>query len=218
MRTQSAVDRLNSQLPLKARQDQLSPSEKNLHQAILLSLAKRGEPPTHNEMAGILGKEKVASALHTLGTLDLVVLNATGTEVVGAYPLTTEVTPHQLNIGTHSLYAMCALDAVSVAPMFATEVKIASHCHVSGASVQIQMHGSEVIASNPNGVMIGIRWQMPSSVAAHSMCTEMVFLKDINTTRQWQGDELENVSLFTLVDAIAFGMGFFMPLLKDKGG
>jgi len=215
MNIQSAVDRLNSQLPLKARQAQLSPALKKLHQAILLSLVTQGTPPTHEEMAEQMGEAQVASALQTLGAEDLVVLNAAGTDAVGAYPITTEATPHQLNIDTRTIYAMCALDAVSVAPMFASEVKIASHCHVSGDPIQIHMRGSDVIESNPEGVMIGIRWQMPSSVAAHSMCTEMVFLKDENTARQWQGDELESISLFSLADAIAFGMGFFMPLMDD---
>lgn len=215
MNTQSAVDRLNSQLPLKARQGQLSPALKKLHQTILVSLVKRGTPPTHEEMAEQVGAAQVATALQTLGAEDLVVLNAAGTDAVGAYPVTTEVTPHQLNIDSRTIYAMCALDAVSVAPMFASEVKIASHCHVSGDPIQIHMQGSEVIESNPDGVMIGIRWQMPSGAAAHSMCTEMVFLKDENTARQWQGDELDSISLFSLADAIAFGMGFFMPLMND---
>lgn len=215
MNIQSAVDRLNSQLPLKARQAQLSPALKKLHQTILMSLVKRGAPPTQDEMAEQVAEAQVASALQTLGAEDLVVLNAAGTDAVGAYPITTEATPHQLNIDSRTIYAMCALDAVSVAPMFATEVKIASHCHVSGDPIQIHMQGSEVIESNPATVMIGIRWQMPNSVAAHSMCTEMVFLKDENTARQWQGDELDSISLFTLADAIAFGMGFFMPLMND---
>lgn len=216
MNIQSAVDRLNSQLPLKARQDLLTPTHKKLHQAILQSLARQGTPPTQDEMAGIVGEVQVATALHTLGAQDLVVLNTAGTEVVGAYPLTTEVTPHQLSIGSRTIYAMCALDAVAVAPMFATEVMITSQCHVSGDPIQIHMRGSEVIDSNPTEVMIGIRWKMPSGVAAHSMCTEMVFLKDTNTARQWQGDEQESISLFTLSEAIAFGMAFFMPLLNEQ--
>ena len=214
MNIQLAVDRLNSQLPLKARQDQLPPALKKLHQTILMSLIKRGTPPTHEEMAEQVGAVQMTSALQTLGAKDLLVLNIAGTDVVGAYPITTETTAHQLSIDNRKIYAMCALDAVSVAPMFATEVNITSHCHVSNEPIQIRMYGSDVIKSNPDGVMIGIRWQMPRGIAAHSMCTEMVFLKDDNIARQWQGDELERLSLFTLTEAIAFGMGFFMPLMS----
>lgn len=215
MNIQSAVDRLNDQLPLKARQAQLTPALKKLHRAILRALATRGAAPTVEEMTELVGEVPLASALQTLGAEDLVVLNDTGTEVVGAYPLTTEVTPHQLRIHSHSIYAMCALDAISVAPMFDTEVGITSQCHVTGAAVQILMRGADVIASNPAEVMIGIRWQMPCGIAAHSMCTEMVFLKDADIARQWQGDEQESISLFTLAEAIAFGAAFFVPLLNE---
>ena len=215
MNIQSAVDRLNSQLPLQARQAQLTPEVKKLHQAILHSLATRGVPPTFEEMTELVGKEQLASALQTLGKQDLIVLNAAGTDVVGAYPVTTEVTPHRLDINSHSIYAMCALDAVSVAPLFDTEVRIASLCHVSGDPIQIHMRSRDVIEANPPNIMIGIRWQMPSGSAAHSMCTEMVFLKDENTAKQWQGDEIKSISLFSLRDGIAFGMGFFMPLLHE---
>lgn len=215
MNIPSAVDRLNTQLPLRARQGQLSPPLKNLHRTILRSLATRGAPPTPEEMAAQVGAAPLASALQTLGQLDLIVLNAAGTGVVGAYPVTTEPTPHRLVINSHAIYAMCALDAVSVAPMFASEVRIVSQCHVTGEAVQIHMRGPDVIEANPAEVMIGIRWQMPCGVAAHSMCTEMVFLKDGDTARQWQGDEVDTISLFTLGEAIAFGMAFFMPLLDD---
>ena len=215
MKTQAALDHLNAQLPLKARQDHLSPANKKLYQVILHSLATRGTPPGLDEMAEIVGTNEVSAAMLSLGKQDLIVLNGSATEVVGAYPLTTEVTPHRLHIGAHSLYAMCALDAVSVAPMFATEVRIDAHCHVTGHAVHIHMRGPEVTASNPAEVMIGIRWQKPCGVAAHSMCTEMVFLKDSKTARQWQGDDLENISLFTLAEAIEFGRAFFMPLLSD---
>ena len=209
-----AVERLNNQLPLKARQDQLMTSLKKLHQLILMSLVQRGKPPTHAELAAQVGDVQVAAALQTLGAVDLIVLNQQGTAAVGAYPLTTEVTPHRLIIENQSIYAMCALDAVAVAPMFATTVTINSNCHVSGEPVQICMREREMLSVQPAGVMVGIRWQKPHGFAAHNMCTEMVFCKDLVTARQWQGDEVETISLFTLAEAIAFGQAFFAPLLN----
>ena len=215
MDVQAAIHHLNRQLPLQARQDQLTPPVKQLHQLILLTLASHGVPPNRNKMIEVVGAAELAAALQRLGEMDLVVLNAQHSAVLGAYPLTTEATPHHLRLGQHSIYAMCALDAVSVAPMFATEVTINSCCHVSGEPVQIHMQSHDVLAAHLDSVMVGIRWQMPSMVAAHSMCTEMVFLKDLSTAQHWQGDEVEAISLFTLPEAIAFGAGFFMPLLES---
>lgn len=213
MKLQSAVDRLNSQLPLKARQAQLSPALIKLHQAILHSLAMQGTVPTTEDMATLVGDAGVADAIQALAAKDLIVVDDAAAGVIGAYPMTTAVTPHCLHIGEHALYAMCALDAVSVAPMFSTDVSIDSRCHVTGEPVHIHMRGTEVIASTPAEVVVGIRWQMPCGVAAHSMCTEMVFLKDSETAQQWQGDDLDSISLFTLAEAIDFGQAFFLPLL-----
>jgi len=217
MNIQTAVDRLNTLLPLKERQERLAPQVKQLHQLILRSLANRGVAPTEDEITEVVGKTTVAAALQVLSAFDLVVLNPQnpqGSTVLGAYPLTTELTPHRLTIGSHSLYAMCALDAVSVAPMFSLQVKIDSRCHVSGQSVHIRIHNTHVLESSPQQVMVGIRWQTPFGVAAHSMCTEMVFLKDKQTALQWQSRDEERISLFSRTNAIEFGAAFFLPLLS----
>jgi len=209
-----ALNRLNSQLPLAARQKRLAPEEKRLHQAIVRSLVQRGMALTRAEAARYVGEPHVAAALQKLGALDLIVLNSDATVVLGAYPVTTEVTPHRLSIATHSIGAMCALDAVSVAPMFSIRVGIASRCRVSGEPVDIQMHDRDLLAVHPRGVMIGVRWQMPCGVAAHSMCTEMVFLRDGATAREWQGPETDTASVFSLTDAVEFGAAFFGPLMS----
>ena len=62
-------------------------------------------------------------------------------------------------------------------------------------------------------LVVGVRWQQVASCAAHSLCLEMVFLKDDETARQWQGGDTEHVTLFTIPEAINFGAAFFRPLL-----
>lgn len=213
MNTRSAVDRLNRQLPLKARQDRLSPALKQLHQAILWSLARQGRPPGDADMADIVGAGNLSAALQGLAQQDLVVLDKHGT-VLGAYPLTTEVTPHRLTLHAHHIHAMCALDALSVGPLFTCEVRIESRCHVTGDAIHIDMQQQNLSSVKPPAPMVGIRWQMPTGAAAHSMCIEMVFLRDRQTARHWHGDAQESISLFSLVEAIDFGAAFFMPLLN----
>jgi mercuric reductase len=215
MNTQQAVDKLNSQLPLKARQDQLSPACKAAHQAILRTLVQQGRPPSDAELQMVIGNESLSDCLQRLGADDLVVLDATGSHPVGAYPVTLEITPHTVEVNGHTIHAMCALDAVSVAAMFDTTVDIMSRCHSSDTPITIRMQGSDILAVTPTtGVMIGIRWQMPSAVAAHSMCMEMVFLKDRPTADAWQNLDTDNTTLFTLPEAVAFGQAFFLPLMS----
>ena len=212
----NAVQRLNEQLPLKARQQALPPGLSNAHRATLTSLAEQGRPPSRKELSELLDGDDVDAALTRLANDDLVVLNATGSEIVGAYPMTTEDTPHHLKVNRQPVNAMCALDALSVGPMFNAEVEISSRCHVTGTTISIHMQGETLQEVSPSpDVHVGVRWQNPSACAAHSMCLEMVFLKDKPTALKWQAGDIENTSLFNLQDAIAFGAGFFTPLLQD---
>ncbi len=214
MNIQTAVDRLNSQLPLKARQNNLPPPLKTAHQHILNSLVKNGHPPSREELIQRLGPDNVETGLQRLGADDLIVLDADGKNPVGAYPVTIEKTPHKITINGHTIYAMCALDAVSVAPMFDTEVHIDSCCRVSNTPISIRIQGSKILNAQPNDdITVGIRWQMPAGVAAHSMCMEMVFLENRPTAEAWQNSNTESISLFTLAEAVDFGKRFFLPLL-----
>lgn len=211
----NSVERLNSQLPLKSRQAALPPGLASVHRATLISLAEQGRPPNRNELDNLLGGGDIDAALARLASDDLVVLNAEGTGIVGAYPLTTEVTTNYLRINGQPVNAMCALDALSVGPMFNAEVEISSRCHVTGTAITIHMQGGTLQGIKPSpDVHVGVRWQNPTACAAHSMCMEMVFLKDQPTALEWQAGDTESISLFNLEDAVAFGAEFFTPLLQ----
>ena len=212
----NAVQRLNEQLPLKARQQALPPELASVHRATLSSLARQGRPPNREELGELLGNGDIDAALARLASDDLVVLNPACTGIAGAYPMTTEDTPHHLKVNKQPVNAMCALDALSVGPMFNAEVEISSRCHVTGTAITLHMQGETLQEVSPSAdVHVGVRWQNPSACAAHSMCLEMVFLLDKPTAIEWQAGDTENTSLFSLQDAIAFGAGFFTPLLQD---
>lgn len=209
----AAIARLTGQLPLQARQGALSAPLRGLHRTILRTLVRQGRFPTREEMAS--EEADVDAALARLSRDDLIVMDHSGRSPVGAYPVTTEPTAHRLRIGAHSLYAMCALDALAVASMFGCEVEIASRCHVTGTAVNIHQHSMEILAAAPSrNVRIGIRWQMPVGCAARSMCREMVFLRDSGSAVEWQLNVAEQSSLFSLDQAVAFAAGFFMPLVQ----
>lgn len=177
-------------------------------------MATQGRPPGSDELKQVAGIENIQAGLQRLAADDLIVLDTGGKRILGAYPLTLEITPHKVVLNGHSLYAMCALDAMSVAPMFAAEVQIESSCNLSHIPIVIHMRGSNILHVQPGaGVMVGIRWQMPSAVAAHSMCLQMVFLKDRQTADEWRQADSEHISLFTLPEAVTFGKAFFLPLL-----
>ncbi len=212
----SAIDRLNSQLPLQGRQQGLPPALAAVHRAMLHSLAERGLPLSREEIGPMLEDDDVDGALARLGKDDLVVLGSDGARAVGVYPMTVEDSPHHLKVNGQAVNAMCALDALSVGPMFDAEVDIESRCHVTGEPIHIRQTGTRIDAAEPSPeVRVGVRWQNPTACAAHSMCLEMVFLKDEPTALAWQDGDTENISIFTLPEAVEFGAGFFNPLVRS---
>lgn len=211
---ESSVLRLNQLLPLKARQDRLSSAFRTVHRAAIVSLVMHGRPPTRAEIAALVGGQEVDMALERLGNDDLVVLTADRQEILGAYPVTAETTPHALEVNGHLIHAMCALDALAVSPLFGCPVHIRSRCRVTGETITIEQNGAHIVAARPMTVRVGVRWQIPSGEgAAHSLCMEMVFLKDDDAAVQWHGGDLRNHSLYTLEQAVAFGTDYFKPLL-----
>ena len=168
MDIKQAVARLNSQLPLKSRQNQLGQELKLVHQSVLQSLVNNGRPPTLTELIYFLNKDEIEIGIQKLAYNDLVVLDAARKNIVGAYPLTIEQTPHQLTVNGQSIFAMCALDALSVAPMFNTAVQIETRCHVTQTAIIINMRDSEILDAQPSlDIRVGVRWQMPTLSLIH---------------------------------------------------
>jgi mercuric reductase len=179
------VDRLEDQLPLRWRQRDLPEELADAHRLILHSFATTGRPPGL-DVIGRAAELDGAAVVDRLSSDDLIV-EADG-RIEGAYPFSLEPTPHVLSIGGFQVYAMCALDAVAVAPVFGLEVVTASRCAVTDAPIRVHQHGAMVETFKPTDLRVGVRWQQPDGCAAHSMCRDMVFLSDLDTAERWRGE------------------------------
>ncbi|MCP3871426.1 MAG: hypothetical protein GY703_25645 [Gammaproteobacteria bacterium] len=212
---ESALNHLQSILPLKERQEDCSKSVKALHQQILRSFVDRGRILSRDEMAKLV--DDLEKTISTLQEKDMVVFSDQG-EPVGAYPFTTEQREHSISVNGHRVYAMCALDALAVSPMFKKNTRITSRCRVTGSPVNIEQSGNRIL--NPDeaaDVHFGIIWGAESSETscADSLCMEMIFLRDTETARYWVMADPENREIFNLQEAIEFGGRFFVPLLDS---
>lgn len=205
-------DRLTAIVPLAARQRALPPAWREAHRAILAGYAAAGRPPRLRDLAARPGIEDAEALLARLAGDDLVVRDAAG-EIVGAYPFTDEATPHRVGIGAVSVHAMCAVDALAVAPMLGCATRVDSACAVSGLPVQVSMEGLDVTACAPAEPHVGIHWARPSGHTAHSLCRQMLFLADGATAASWQAEAPELRRVYTLRQAIELGAAFFVPLL-----
>lgn len=215
MNTAETLFRLHALLPLKKRQQGLSQEEAELHRAILRSFMERGRPLTREEIARSPGAVDADDILSRLRDNDLVVLDEHG-EVSGAYPFTMEGTPHRLEVNGHHLHAMCALDALAVSPMFGLEVKIDSRCVASNAPIHLRQRSFDMLEMKPSkDLLLGIHWRQSTTCAAHSLCREMVFLKDLGAAMVWRQTAPEDRELFELREAVSIAAQFFVPLLQE---
>ena len=209
----AALDKLNSLLPLKARQSQLEPQLRDLHIAILRYFASAGQPMSRDQVAQQLGGDDVDAALGRLADDDLIVLSPDRQRITGAYPFSAEERTHAVLVNGHTVHAMCALDALAIAPMFETATRIDSRCHITSTPIEIRMQGEELLTAKPGDVRIGIHWQGTLGCAAQSLCMEMVFLGDAEIAQRWQQQDSDNTDLFELPDAVRFAAAYFRPLL-----
>ncbi len=218
MDTQTALHRLNHLLPLAKRQAALPAPLAELHRSVLHSFVESGHPLTRAEMEQQWPGLDVAQALTRLAGDDLIVLISDTQEIIGAYPLTLEETPHKVRVNGHILRAMCALDALAVSPLFGQPTEIESICRMTGTPIILRQNGTTILAVEPNDAAhVGIHWQPPQTCAAHSLCREMVFLANTTAAAAWRAVAPEQRDCFSLPDAIEIGAIFFTPLLTETG-
>ena len=211
----SVLARLESLLPLASRQASLPPELQALHRAILRSLADRGRPLSNPEIRALMPGHSPSVVLWTLASEDLVVLKD-GRSLVGAYPLTTEPTPHEILINGNRLWAMCAMDALSVAPLFDSTVEIASECPVTGAAIHLRMKGEQLLDVAPGpAVQLGVWWRDPYTCAARNFCPGVMFLRDGDAARLWQNGRSVDHDFAPLPLAVEVAARFFRPFFVE---
>lgn len=211
----NALFRLRRILPLKRRQDECSDQVKMLHRQILRAFVTRGRMPTRQEMSRHV--DDPDAAIKALSDGAMLVMDKDGT-TVGAYPFTMDAREHRVQVNGQQVFAMCALDALAISPMFNMRAHIASRCRLTGTPVNIWQSG-EVI-ENPDeagDVQLGIHWgaEADGVSCADSLCLEMMYLKNEDVARKWLMGDAGNREIFTLSEAMAFSSRFFLPLMSD---
>lgn len=133
----------------------LGERERDLHRWILDRFA-HGEPPSGAAVrfqAADLGLEADA-ALATLSKGDLVHTDEHG-EIVVAYPFAGYARGHRVLIDNkYAVEAMCAIDALGIAPMLDLPVEISSRDPVSGGEIWVRLDPGDGAWWEPETVVV----------------------------------------------------------------
>jgi alkylmercury lyase len=209
----AALKRLDAILPLLSGLKSLNGDNVALYCKLLNSYVERGRTLSRDEVAGLI--DNPDEALKNIADHKLIVLDADGNPC-GAYPFTSETREHKVRVNGVTVHCMCALDALSVSPMFARPTVVDSRCHVTGKPIHLEQNGTH-FSSGALDAWFGINWGAATTdtVCAESLCLEMMFLADAPVARQWLAESPDSRETFDLPSAVAFAAGFFVPLAES---
>jgi len=209
----TALKRLDAILPLLSGLHSLSNEDAGLYCKLLNSYVEQGRTLTRDEVAGMVGNAE--KALNNIVNSKLVVLDSEGNPA-GAYPFTSQEREHTVQINGVTAHCMCALDALSVSPMFDKPTVIDSECRVTGNRIRIEQNGT-TFTDGTLDAWFGINWGAAAddAVCAESLCLEMMFLANEEVASQWLAESLETREIFDLQSAVEFAAAFFVPLAEN---
>lgn len=209
----TALKRLDAILPLLSGLQSLNNEDAELYCTLLNNYVEQGRTLTRVEVAGIVSNSE--QSLNNVVNSKLIVLDSDGNPA-GAYPFTSQEREHKVHINDVTAYCMCALDALSVSPMFNKPTVIDSECRITGNKIHIEQNGTSFTNGTLNA-WFGINWGAAANdtVCAESLCLEMMFLANEEIASQWLSESPDTREIFDLQSAVEFSAAFFVPLREN---
>ncbi len=212
-KVETALQRLDSILPLLSGLQSLSSEDTALYCKLLNSYVHEGRTLTRAEVEAFT--DDAEQALNNVVASKLIVLDADGNPA-GAYPFTSQEREHRVLIHGVTAHCMCALDALSVSPMFNTPTTIDSKCRVTNEWIHLEQSGTGFTGGTLDA-WFGIDWGAAENdiVCAESLCLEMMFLANEQVAKQWLAESPDTREIFDLHSAVKFAAAFFVPLAEN---
>ncbi len=136
----------------------LTASERRVRKALLELILRTGRDPGLKALASRLeisesAAAKLLSALEQKGCL---IRDQRSNMITAAYPLSIRPTHYRLTLKDkdQQRYAMCAIDALGVGPLFGVAVIVDAACPHCGRSIRIQIEESQIVAVTPARVVV----------------------------------------------------------------
>jgi len=196
-----------------------APAEDGVRSTLLCLYAEQGRAPAIDDLAmrAGVGETAIRPILASLEARDLVVLDADGERIVGAYPLTERDTEHRVGLGDRALNAMCAIDALGVGEMYGRDVEIRSRCRSCGSPVEMTTgdRGRAIATVQPATVVVWSGIRDTGGCAANSLCTIIAFFCDDAHLETWRAEHHPSSPGFRLSidEALQAGRAIFAPSL-----
>jgi hypothetical protein len=201
-----------------ARRARLSEPERELYFWILRRFATAGRPSSVELRAGAeqLGLE-ADSALATLAREDLVHRGADG-EVVVAYPFSGRPTAHRVRFpGGHEVNAMCAIDALGIAPMLGETIEVESRDPVSSAQIRARVAPDGSAEWSPDSAVVVAGAMVAGGDSCQGCCPVLNFFASPATAERWLSEHPQvRGTVISMREAAAAGRAVFGDVLMQS--
>ena len=199
----------------------LESTERAVHQAILRAFAATGRPPTLGDLTEVTGgTEAIATTvLASLHELDAIRLDPDG-QIAVAYPFSATPTRHRVRIGDRvegqvEVYAMCAIDALGIAPMLGRDTVISSVDPSSGQTVTVTTTDGRT-TWDPAPAVVFVGAAEGGGASADRCCDYLNFFIDTAAAEAWTASHAEIPGkILDQTKAQQLGTQLFGPLLAD---
>jgi hypothetical protein len=200
-----------------ARRARLSEAERELYFWILRRFATDGGPSSVELRAAAerLGLE-ANSALETLAREDLVHRGA-DEEIAVAYPFSGRPTAHRVRFpGGYEVDAMCAIDALGVAPMFGEAIEIESRDPLSGDEIRARVAPDASVEWSPESAVVVAGAIRSQGDACGGCCPVLNFFASAANAQRWLTEHPEvRGSSISMREAAAAGRAVFGDVTVD---
>jgi hypothetical protein len=194
-----------------ARRARLDDSERALYFWILRRFATSGRPARAELLAE--AKRLGGDAERMLASLrreDLIHLASDG-EIAVAYPFSGRPTPHRVRFSTgHEVDAMCALDALGIAPMFDEAIEIGSRDPVTDERIEVRLAPGGDGSWEPQSVVVVAGRVAGAEDACTGCCEVLNFFASSESAERWlAGHPGVRGQVISVPAAIAAGRAVF---------
>jgi hypothetical protein len=196
----------------------LRDAERRLYVWILDRYASHGRPSSAetDAAAARLGIDP-AEAWDALAREDLVHLGSDG-EIAVAYPFSGRPTAHRVRLPNgNAVFAMCAIDALGMAPMLDEPVEIMSTDPLSGDEILVRLAPDATAAWEPASAVVVAGALDPEGNACARCCAVLNFFASVETAERWlEGHQEVRGLTISMTDAISAGEAVFEGILDAR--
>jgi hypothetical protein len=202
-----------------SRASQLSRPERGFYFWILRQFALAAPPSADATAAAAVALDlDPGKALAVLARNDLVHTDSKGRPTV-AYPFSANERGHNVLIdgGTHEVQAMCAIDALGIAPMLNLQTTIVAHDLTSGTEIRVHVDTDREATWQPHGAVVLAGSTSCDGPSFRGCCDVLNFFETQENAERYLRDHPEITGTpISIPVAIEAGRVVFGDVLKEN--